>query len=63
LVPGIGAEFAADMDMKRMAPAATSEIGQSLSQGPEISINPCSTRYGNSGKSTAQYDVIISNYT
>jgi hypothetical protein len=43
--------------------AATIEIGESLSQAPEISINPCSTRYGNSRKSTAQYDVIISNYT
>jgi hypothetical protein len=63
MVQGIGVEFAADMDMMRIAPAATIEIRQSLSRGPEINVNPCSTRYGNSGKSTAQYDVIISNYT
>ena len=62
VVPDIGSEFAADMDMMRMTPAATIEFGPFLSQGPEININPCSTRYGNSGKTTAQHDVIISNY-
>jgi hypothetical protein len=62
MVPGIGAEFAADMDMMRMTPAATIEFGQFLAKGPKTNINPCSTRYGNSEKTTAQYDVIISNY-
>jgi len=62
VVPDIGSELAEDMDMMRMTPAATIEFWQSLSQGPEININPCSTRYGNSGKTIAQYDVIISNY-
>jgi len=50
------------MDMMRMTPAATIEFWQSLSQGPEININPCSTRYRNSEKTTPQYDVIIPNY-
>ena len=63
MVPDIGAEFAAHMDMIRMTPTIPIESGQFLSQGPEININPCSTRYGNSGKSTAQYDVIMPNYT
>jgi len=62
VVPDIGSEFAVDMDMMRMTPAATIEFGQFLSQGPEININPCSTRYRNSGKTTPQYDVIIPNY-
>jgi hypothetical protein len=62
LVPDIGAKFAAEMGMMQTAPAITIKIGQRLSQGPEISINPCSTRYGNAGKSKVQYDVIMSNY-
>ena len=63
MILDIGSEFAADVDMMRIAPAATSEFGQSLSRGPKININFCSTRYGNTGKSTVQYNVIISNYT
>jgi len=49
VVPDIGSELAANMDMMRMTLAATIEFGQFLSQGPEININPCSTRYRNSG--------------
>jgi len=63
MLPDLGAEFAPDMNMIRVVPTATSEFGPSFSQMLEININFCSTRYGNSGKSTAQYNVIISNYT
>ena len=62
VVPDIGSELAKDMDMMRMTPAATIEFEQCLCQGPEININPCSTRYRNSGKATPQYDVIIPSY-
>jgi len=62
MVPDIGAEFAAGMDMMRMTLTTPIESGQFLFQGSEINVNPCSTRYGNSGKSTSQYDVIMFNY-
>ena len=63
MLPDLGAEFAPGMNMMRMVPTATMEFGPALSQGPEINTNFCSTRYGNSGKSTAQYNLIIPNYT
>ena len=62
VVPDIGSEFATCMDMMPMTPVTMIEFGQFLSQGPQININPCSTRYRNSGKTTPQYDVIIPNY-
>jgi len=62
VVPDLGLEFAEDMNMMRMTPVTMIEFGQFLSQGLEINVNSCSTRYGNSGKTIAQYDVIMSNY-